>query len=283
VGRLLAIGAIAVGLAVAALLALGLRDGSSGGTPLSPIAEAAERTSELARGRFAGTGRATGSGLDMTMSFSGTYDEGRSQLRMDFQTPAAPQVAAMMNPLTAVQDGLTMYMSSPVFSGQLPDGASWLKMDLSEFVAEPSGGPSSFGSVDARAVLGQLEKVSGDARIVGKERVRGVICTRYGATIDPQLQAEQLRDAGNDLAAELIERQAGGSSVDVWVDRKGLVRRTAMAVPFALPGGPAGQMSMTIDLFGFGAVPEIEVPPEDATFDATELGREMLEETLGQS
>jgi hypothetical protein len=250
---------------------------------LSPIAEAAERTSELAGGHFAGTGSATGSGIDMTMSFSGTYEEDRTQMRMYFQAPTAPQVAAMMNPFTAVQDGLTMYMSTPFFSGQLPDGASWLKLDLSEFVAESSSGPSSFGSMDARAVLGQLEMVSDDARTVGKERIRGVICTRYAATIDPHLQAEQLRDAGNDLAAELIERQAGHSSVDVWVDRKGLVRRTAMAVPFGLPGGPTGQMSMTMDFFGFGAVQEIEVPPEDATFDATDLGLETLEETLGES
>jgi hypothetical protein len=173
-----------------------------------------------------------------------------------------------------------MYMSSPAFAAGLPDGASWMKLDMSEFLGEQEG-PAGVSSMDARAVLGQLQMVSDDARTVGIERVRGVITTHYAATIDPGLQAEQLREAGQELGAELIERQGGAASVGVWVDRDGLVRRTTMTIPFGLVGGPGAQVSMTMDFFGFGAVPDIEVPPEDATFDATELGRQVLEDTLG--
>ena len=55
------------------------------------------------------------------MSFGGVYDGAaeRTQMRMQVQSAAAPQ-AALMNPLTAVQDGLTMYMSSPAFSTGCP-------------------------------------------------------------------------------------------------------------------------------------------------------------------
>jgi hypothetical protein len=137
--------------------------------------------------------------------------------------------------------------------------------------------------MDARAVLGQLKMVSDDARVVGTEQVRGVTTTHYTATIDPELQAEQLREAGQELGAEVIERQGGAASVGVWVDRDGLVRRTTMTIPFGLVGGPGAQMSMTMDFFGFGATPEIEVPPEEATFDATELGQQLLEDALGES
>jgi hypothetical protein len=281
VRRALGIGALAVGLAMAAPLGLALRDGSPGGTPLSPIAEAAERTSNLDGAHFSGTGSSTAAGFEMTMSFGGVYDaEGRSRMRMEVQSVAAPQAAAMMNPLVAVQDGLTMYMSSPAFAAGLPDGASWMKLDMSEFLGEGEA-PAAVNSMDARAVLGQLEMVSNDARTVDTERVRGAVTTHYAATIDPELQAEQLRDAGQELGAELIENQGGAASVEVWVDRDGLVRRTAMTIPFELLGGPGAQMSMTMDFFGFGATPEIEVPPEEATFDATELGRQVLEEALG--
>ena len=282
--RVVGFAVVAAVLAVAALLALGLRDSSTGGTPFSPIAAAAERTGEVSGARFAGTGTAISSGLEMTMSFGGVYDAAaeRTQMRMQVQSAAAPQ-AALMNPLTAVQDGLTMYMSSPAFANGLPDGKSWMKLDLSEFVPETTEAPASASSMDADAVLEQLELVGDDARIVGRETVRGAKTIRYAATIDPALQAQQLQDAGNDLAADVVESQGGPVSVEVWIDRAGLVRRTAMTVPFELMGGPGASMSMTMDFFDFGIEPEIEIPADEAVFDATELGKEVLEATLEQS
>ena len=83
-GRAVGFVGVAAVLAVAALLALGLRDGSSGGTPFSPIAAAAERTADAGGGRFAGTGTATGAGLEMTMRFDGVYQRrGRPQPAAD--------------------------------------------------------------------------------------------------------------------------------------------------------------------------------------------------------
>jgi hypothetical protein len=154
-----------------------------------------------------------------------------------------------------------------------------MKLDMTEFVPEPEGPPVS--SVDARSMLASLETVSDDARRVGAEKVRGVATTRYVATLDAALQAEQLREAGQELGADLVERQGGDASVGVWVDRDGLIRRIAMTVPFELMGGPGAEMTMTIDLFAFGAAPEIDLPPEEASYDATELSRDALEDALG--
>ena len=81
----------------------------------------------------------------------------------------------------------------------------------------------------------------------------------------------------------MVESQGGPVSVEVWIDRAGLVRRTAMTVPFELMGGPGASMSMTMDFFNFGIEPEIEIPADEAVFDATELGKEVLEATLEQS
>ena len=217
------------------------------------------------------------------MRFDGVFnvEADRSQLQMEVSSAAAPQVS-MINPLVAVQDGLTMYMSSPAFSAGLPVGKSWIKIDASEFVAEAPEAPASMSSMDARVVLEQLE-LAGGGRIVGRESVRGFRTTHYTVTIDAAAQAAQLREAGNELAADVVESQGGASSVDVWIDGRGLVRRTALVVPFELTGGPGATMSMTMDFFGFGIEPEIEVPGDDAAFDVTELSKDALEATLEQS
>jgi hypothetical protein len=270
--------AAATVLALAAFAFVSLRGDDSGGGPFSPVAEAAERTANSPGARFAGTGTATASGITMNMRFTGEFNGAteRTIMRMDVTSNVASPVAQQLSPIVGIQDGLTTYMSVPLLAGQLPDDKSWMKLDLSEVVSEevPQSG------TDARALLRQLEAV-GDAAEVGTERVRGVRTTRYRVTVDPEAQAEQLREAGDDLAADLIEQNGGTSYNDVWVDRRGYVRRLTTTVPFELVGGSGSQMSMTMDFFDFGVAPQIDLPPEDDTFDATELAIEGLEAELG--
>lgn len=269
--------ALAAVLAVGAGLAFGLPWGSSDGAPLTAIAEAAQRTSELSGARFSGTGTGKAAGFEMQMTFEGAYnaEAERSFLRMEAATPGMPGVAAAMNPLVAIQDGTAMYMSSPAFSGALPPGKSWMKIDVSEFGGEPLSG--QVDSVDARAVLDQLATVSDNPRAVGRERVRGVSTTHYTATLDPKLQAEQLRESGNELAAEVIEGLDELSTVDVWIDRQGLIRRTVTTTALQISGEAGLSMSVTMDFYGFGATPEVSVPSEVETYDATGLALQALE------
>ncbi|MGB2851961.1 MAG: hypothetical protein WBC01_09885 [Solirubrobacterales bacterium] len=268
--------AVVAALVVGAGLAFGLPWGSSD-APLTAIAEAAQRTGNLSGARFSGTGTGSTPGFEMQMSFEGTYnaETERSFLKMETTTPRAPQIAAAMNPLVAVQDGSTMYMSSPIFSRALPGGKSWMKIDGSEFGSEPISG--QLESADGRAVLGQLATVSDDSRTVGREQIRGVSTTHLTATLDPGLQAEQLREAGNDLAAEVLEGQGERSTVDVWIDRRGLIRRTVMTMGLQLPGQEPTSMSMTMDFYGFGAAPDVSVPSDAVSFDATALALEGLQ------
>jgi hypothetical protein len=269
--------AAAVVLVVAAGLAFGLPGGSKDGAPLTAIAQAALRTGDVSGARFSGTGTGSGSGFGMQMSFEGAYntETNRSEMRMETTTPGAPLIAAGMNPMVAVQDGLTMYMSSPAFSTMLPSGKRWMKIEVSEFGAEPLSG--QVDAVDARAILSQLESVGGNPQAVGREKVRGVGTTHYTAELDPALPAEQLREAGNDLAADVLEGQDELATVDVWIDREGLIRRTAMQTAFQLPGQAGGSMSMTIDFYDFGAAPKISVPADTAAFDVTSLALEGLQ------
>jgi hypothetical protein len=272
--------ATVVVLAAFALFTVLTGDDDGGPGPFSPVAEAAQKTGDLPGARVSGTGTVTGNGMTMNMQLTGAFnaEENRSTMQMDMQSSVALPPGMEITPMTAIQDGATMYLTAPMFAGQLPDGKSWMKLDLSEVVDESL--LEQQNSMDARSALAQLESADAVTE-VGTERVRGVKTTRYTASVDSATQAEAARAAGQDLQAEILEQNPGVSTSDVWVDNKGYVRRVATLVPFAAVGGPGAEMSMTMDFFDFGATAAIEPPPEDQTFDATEMAIEGMEAQLG--
>ena len=251
---------LATVVALAAILVLSLRGGGSGGNPFSPIADAAERTARSPGAKLAGTGTVTVAGQQMTMQFSGEYDgrDNQSSLRMEVQTPGAPQVATMMNPFVSVSDGPVTYMTSPAFAGQMPDGKTWMSVDATELGATDANASAT----DAASLLAELQSVGGDTTVVGHESLRGARTVHYQAS---------------------LSQPTGTSTVGVWVDGKGYVRRMTLAAPFGIPGQPSAVMSMQLDLYDFGIKPQIQVPSADETFDATEIARQAADAASGQS
>jgi hypothetical protein len=244
--------------ALAAILIISLRGGDAGVTPLSPVAAAAEQTAATPGGRVSGTGAISVDGRSLTMLFSGefTADERRSSMRIDFASSVAPPGALdQLSPMLIVGEGSTVYMTAPIFSSQLPEGKTWMKIDYSGF----AGAAAQQSSVDAQAMLDQLRSANPDVSEVGSERVRGVVTTRYAATIESD--------------------DAEFSSVGVWIDRRGYVRRETMTVPFNIVGGPSARMAMQMDFYDFGIEPQIGIPAEGESFDATELALQQLEAT----
>jgi hypothetical protein len=172
---------------------------------------------------------------------------------------------------------VVMYMRSATF-GELPGGAEWMKLDLSEQVG------SQMQTMDPREQLKMLRS-SKDFEEVGSERVRGVPTTHYKATVDQGDEVDRLRDEGEDAAADFLEKvieaNDGVETVDVeaWVARDKTIRRMKMEIPFSLGAAPAGgSMVMTMDLYDFGIEPDIELPSDDEVFDATNIAREEVEQ-----
>ena len=282
--RGLGLTAAGLGLAVAGLLVFAMGGGGPAGSALSPVADAAKRTRDLAGVRFSGVGAGSSPAGEVTMTLSGGFDarNDRSIVRAEPRSPGAPDVAPTAGAIVSVQDGSRIYTSSPAFAAALPEGKSWLVVDASELGAVGEMG-AGLETIDADAVLGQLELVSSGVRRVGRERIGRVGTIHYAATIDPRLEAEWLRDNDADRIADLVEEQGQPSRVDVWIDRRGLVRRTATTVVCELVSGSGARMSVTIDFHHFGEAPEIEVPATDAAYDVTELGREALEDALAET
>jgi hypothetical protein len=252
--------ATVVVLAAFALFTLLTGDDDGGAGPFSPVAEAAEKTANLPGARIDGNATVSSAAATMNLHISGAFnaEENRSTMQMDLQSNTPLPGGVAITPMTIVQDGTTMYMTAPVFSGQLPDGKSWMKLDMGEVLDEELLEQQS--STDPRAMLKQLA-AEGAVTPVGTERIQGAKTTRYTVALPSAL-----------------EQGPGTSNSDVWVDKRGYVRRVTMSMPFGAFAGSGTQMAMTMDFFDYGAEPDIVPPPDDQTFDATEMLSEGADE-----
>jgi hypothetical protein len=164
--------------------------------------------------------------------------------------------------MRAVMRGTTIYMTSDLFRGQLPNGKSWLSLDVAK--ATKSLG-ADLGSVTSQSPADTLARLraSADVTEVGRATVGGVATTHYSAILDPDRVAKVTKGLGITISY---------APVDVWVDRRGLVRRLHMAyVAGASSSVPQASMQMTMTLSRYGEKVRVSVPPAVETFDATSL------------
>jgi hypothetical protein len=285
--RIWLIGGLVALLVAAGVALLALDGGDDGGLPgLTPLAQAAERTAEYpgARMTIDSELEIPGSGERLTIEGQGVYNGKTGLSRVTVGSDLPPEAAAQvpggrfeieqvaeMRPGTAV-----MYMRSAAF-GELPEGAEWMKLDLSEQV----GGQMQ--PLDPRDQLKMLRS-SEDFEKLGSERVRGVPTTHYKATVDQSDEVERLRDEGEDTAADFLEKVIAANDgadkmgVEAWVARDKTIRRLKMKVPFSLGAAPAGtSMLMTMELYDFGIEPDIALPDDGEVFDASEIAREEID------
>jgi hypothetical protein len=279
--------------------------GTAAGTdePISfeQLSRAATTSAEAATGRFSFSMEMTMPGAPKPFAFSGegAFDasSNRAALSLDFSSFAellGGLVAGLAGSsadvpdfddesawqIEAVQDGEVMYMRFPAVSSQLPAGKSWVRMDLGE-AGKAQGFDFSelrdFTSNDPRKMLDFLRAASEQIETVGTEELRGVGTTHYRATVNladydklaPASKREELRS----MLGEMIE-QTGLDEipVDVWLDELGLVRRLDMSFTATQPGTTDSvQATMTFEVYDYGEVVDVELPPAAEVVDAAAL------------
>jgi hypothetical protein len=255
-------------------------------TGLTPLAEAAHRTSEYPGARMTIDARleVPGEGTALTMDGRGEYNgtTGLSRIVFDVDPPPGVPVRVpggrmQLEQLAEEQPGLVVVYWRSLALGQLPGGAQWMKVDLSEFV------DAQAQSFDPRDQLEMLRS-SEDFERLGSEPVRGVPATRYRATIDYRAEVERLRDEGQDTAAEALEKYIaleGGvdtEPVEAWVARDKTIRRLRFEMPSSMGVWPKGTTALVnVELYDFGIEPQIELPAGRTVFDGTEIARQGLE------
>ncbi len=208
----------------------------------------------------------------VSMSGAGYFNFASREGSLSIQLTGLPETALGSAPtMQEILTGSDVYVGSPAFTGKLPGGASWIKVDLTK--AEQAAGldPSQLlqGQANPAQFLEYLKASGSSVTIVGHEAVRGVPTTRYAAEIDLGKLASSMAGANSATVQKAIA--ALGVSeipVDVWVDSQDLVRRLQLAF-HANAGGQSMQMQMNLELFDFGTIPHVSVPAASETFDAT--------------
>jgi hypothetical protein len=163
--------------------------------------------------------------------------------------------------IDAILSGTTMYMKAPVFAAALPNGKSWLKIDLQK-VGQKNG--IDFQSLLAQSPTSTLAtlKASGAVTDVGDETVGGAATTHYRVAIDPSKLPQ-----GTKIEA-LTKAKYG--PYDVWIGKDdGYVHKLTSSYSYATPTGGRQSVTMTMTFSDFGKSVTVNVPPSDEVFDAT--------------
>ncbi len=151
------------------------------------------------------------------------------------------------------------------------DGTSWYAADTGGTL-----GQAAVERVDPRTVLQAVQDLVATTE-VGEADVDGVDTTHYQSVVD--LHDESLRESGW-LPVDTAEIEAEGEvTIDLFVDRDGLLRRLVVSGDVAATDGSngAGTVLVTSSFFDFGADISIEAP-EDAAFIDTDLIEDDLAE-----
>ncbi len=286
-------------LTLLAALALAITTGGCGSSTatLDPVAQAADVTSQSGGAHIAISAQASGGGLPSGFSLSGSgffnYDRHEGQLTMNISgVPASvgtnlPPGGVQMEELFTSSSA---YIGSSVLDGKLPNGARWMKLDLSRFsqALGLSPGQLTGGQSNPAQMLEYLKASGGSVTVVGHESVRGVQTTRYRGTIDLRKAAEVLPSSNRSqlqaaMQKVIEETGASGYPVEVWVDGDRRVRRMTMEIPLTLEGQQRVQMSVTVELFAFGPTPTVTPPSEGEVYDATQAALSGLQALNGSS
>ena len=261
---------LALGLALLALAlsltACGVRSAAA------PVTGAATKSGQTDGARVAldvtvGTHTITGTGF---------LSHERSALTLDLSKAlAAAGLPAVGGTVDArlIDDGGSpdLYLRSDAANGLLPEGKSWVKIDLG--AAAKAAGVDLSG-LQAATIPSPLELLAllqlGGFTPAGTETIDGVATMRHKATID-LAQAAMLVGAPAEAAKRL--KAAGVSTalpVEVWIGGDGLLRRVTATYASDV-AGKSVPFAVTVNLSDYGATVNVEPPAESDVYDASGL------------
>jgi hypothetical protein len=246
-----------------------LNDGAESRLEFNPVAAAAERTQSQPGARFTMKAIYTSPSLPGPLVGNGSgsinSETGYSQAALKLDSPKG------LVQIETVSDGTTVYMRGTGISDELPSGKEWVAMQ--PFLGH-SEQEAMVGGGDVDSTLQMFTAVDGSVREMGREKVRGVPTRRYRTSVSLNGYAELLRDEGKDELADHYEKLATLMPEPVigeaWIDDEEIVRRSRVIMDLPGESGqPEMTMDMRMDLFDFGARPQIQLPDPSQAFDAT--------------
>ena len=269
-----AVGALVLA-AGGALLVTGCGASHAISQALDPVARAAEVTAKVPGYRMLATVEINTGATTAHGTMSGIFDR---RARTGAIT-TAETVGGHSVRITEKFSGLTFYMSSSGLPGatKLAGGRPWLRFDVGpELSAMGLGGLPTEGT-DPSQFVDYLRGEGGHAQRVGSETVGGVPTTHYHVTVDLDRYAQLVPAAGRARAKQSVARlesTIGAHTIpmDAWIDARHLVRRIRMSFSECVQTHHL-HLAMTMNLFGYGAEPQVTMPSASQTRDLTPLIR----------
>jgi hypothetical protein len=280
--------------ALGALAAIGAGgvavSGCGASATLDPIARAAEISSQQSGAKFSLTTQLASSALPgggFSITANGYLDEHDRSGEMTMDLSGIPGASALpgggAGTVQMIFQYPVIYMNLPFLAGKLPEGKTWMELDLSK-AAQADGIDlsqlSSLDETDPTQFLEYLRASSGGVTTVGRETVDGVPTTHYHATLQLSDILARLPSSAQAAAKSALEKLSDGGAipVDVWVDAQGRVRRIQLSLGVSVPAGASGGVTgatvsgtTTMDFTSYGPIPAIVPPPAGEVFDATSL------------
>lgn len=277
-GAILAI--VAVG---AALLCAGaLLAGCGTSATLDPVARAAELSSRQPGVRFTLAMQISSSQLPGGFEITGSgYANGAQKAaRMEIDLSKVPGVSALADAGSGTLETVFLYpivyMHMPFLAGKLPEGKTWMKLDMAKLTKALGGGsiPQAFslGQADPGQFLQYLRASSGEVRKVGTQQLYGISTTEYQSSLQLSQVLERLPAVDRPAASEMLQHVGNDGSIPVetWIDAQGRVRQVRMSL--SVSGSTAsGSAEVTMGFTSYGAVPAISPPPAGEVVDLTSL------------
>ena len=249
------------------LVAVALAASACGGdvVSLDPVAKAADTTSSQASEHVEIAGTITAAnGTRVTMTGTGDFQNAPQLGSLTMTIGSSAKTIAM----TEVMKDWTIYLTSSVFAGQLPDGKTWMSLDLQK-AGKALG--IDFSSLGGQTPASTLQQLKGAAHVVrvGPATINGVATTQYRATIDVSKIPN---------AKKLVQlQQLSYQPVQVYVDKAGLLRRIHMAYTSPV----SGTADMTMDYSNYGEAVTAVVPDASQTYDMTDVAGHALKPISG--
>jgi LppX_LprAFG lipoprotein len=232
---------------------------------IDPVAAAATKTERAGGYKVSLSGTVTSADMTIRMSGNGVFDDTHGELALDVN-------GLDLNARYLTEHGdFVMYINLGAMGAGLPNGKSWIRLDLEEVGNALGIDLSKLMSQGAtQTPLQSLEtiKASGDFAEVGSEELNGTTTTHYHGTVD-LLKAAKNRGLDVDAVQKLID--AGARSeypMDVWVDDSGYIVQYRMTLDQKVKGVPSS-MVMTMGMSDFGTPVDVAAPPSSEVFDVT--------------
>jgi hypothetical protein len=273
------IAAIAAG---AALLGGGaLIAGCGASETLDPVAKAADLSSKQQGVRFTLQMQLSSPLMPGGFTISGSgYANASKEGRVSIDLSQVPGLAAIAGGGSATIETVylypTVYMHMPFLADKLPEGKSWMKLDLSK-ITQAAGGSSlpqafSLGQADPTQFLQYLKASSGQVKKVGSQQLYGTSTNEYETTLQLSRVLEKLPASDRTAAEQMLQHVGNDGSipVNVWIDPQGRVRQLQMALDVS-GAAASGSATVTVGFTAYGPVPAISPPPESEVTDLTSM------------